>query len=339
MPSGWGIIKMMRLEFSLLALALLSIFGIVTILPRDGAAVAPSSILVNVAPETPSPGETVTITLNSYTSNLDSVSISWAINGKTSAAGIGKKSFAVTAPEAGKELRVSAELALPDGKVEKEIIIRPAIMSLLWQANDSYVPPFYKGKALPAIGSEIKIVAIPEIKSSFRTVNPKSMVYAWKKDYTNDPAASGYGRNFYTYSTEYLENSNIIGVTASTTDHNYSSSGTLTLGTFEPQIVFYEAKTGTGISWENAVKSGHRIEREAILVAAPYFISPKDIRVPSFIWDWSINNNYVSVPSFRPNFLPLQAEAGTSGVSDIKLEISNKYNLLTSAKKEIRVEF
>jgi len=37
--------------------------------------------------------------------------------------------------------------------------------------------------------------------------------------------------------------------------------------------------------------------------------------------------------------LPLQAQAGASGTSIIKLEITNKYNLLTSAEKEIRFEF
>ena len=38
-------------------------------------------------------------------------------------------------------------------------------MVLLWQANDSYVPPFYKGKALPGADTKIKIVAMPEIRS------------------------------------------------------------------------------------------------------------------------------------------------------------------------------
>jgi len=33
-------------------------------------------------------------------------------------------------------------------------------MVLLWQADDSYVPPFYEGKALPSPNSEIKVVAM-----------------------------------------------------------------------------------------------------------------------------------------------------------------------------------
>ncbi|MDP9249203.1 MAG: hypothetical protein M3M85_01685 [bacterium] len=308
-------------------------------LPLTVRAVSSADISVNVTPENPSPGETVTITLKSYLANLDSVSISWAVNQKTSAVGVGKKTFSIIAPDRGAEIRVSATIALPDGSIAKEVIIRPAVMALLWQANNAYVPPFYKGKALPSIGSEVKLVAIPEIKVSSRTVNPKNMVYAWKKDYTNDPGASGYGKNFYTYTNDYLENSSFVNVVASTTDQKYSSAGSLAVGTFEPQILFYKADPEVGILWQNALRGGHRIQGEEIVVAAPYFLSPKDIRTPSLSWSWSINDTYVTAPEFNPNFLPLQAQAGTSGTSIIKLEITNKYNLLTSAQKELAVEF
>jgi hypothetical protein len=326
----------MRLNLLFLSLMLL---GTVSFLPLPALAASASNILVSVTPESPAPGETVTVTLKSYVNNLDSVSISWSINGKTSAVGIGKKTFSILAPEGDKEIRISASIALPDGRVEKDIVIRSALMALLWQANDSYVPPFYKGKALPSIGSEIKIVAIPEIKSGFRTVNPRGLVYTWKKDYTNDADASGYGKNFYIYNNDYLENSNTIGVSAATTDQKYSSSGILTVGTFEPQILFYRADPETGIAWERTLENGYTISGEEIIAAAPYFISPKEIRAPSFSWDWSINGTYIAAPTFKPNFLPLQAQTGTSGRSNIKLELTNKYNLLTSVKKEIGVEF
>ena len=327
---------MMRLKSLLLAV---SLAVTVAIMPQVSGAVSSADILVSVAPENPSPQETVIITLKSYLANLDSVSISWTVNGKTSAVGVGKKTFSVTAPDAGAEMRVSAAIALPDGSIEKEVVLRPAVMALLWQANNAYVPPFYKGKALPSIGNEIKIVAMPEIKSSFRTVNPKSMVYAWKKDYANDSGASGYGKNFYTYANDYLENSNTVSVTASTTDQKYSSAGSLTVGTFEPQILFYRVDPEAGILWESALQSGHQIIGEEIITAAPYFISPKEVRTPSFSWSWSINGTYITVPKFNPNFLPLQAQAGISGTSSIKLEITNKYNLLMSVTKELSVQF
>lgn len=317
----------------------LVLLGAIAALPCQSEAASAANISLSVTPENPSPKENVTITLNSYLNNLDSVSISWSVNGKTETVGVGKKSFSVIAPDAGVAMRISATIALPDGSVEKTAIIKPAVMALLWQANDSYVPPFYKGKALPSIGSEVKIVAIPEIKSASGMINPRNMVYVWKKDYENDAADSGYAKNFYTYTNDYLENSNTISVTASTTDQKSSAAGSLTVGVFEPKILFYKADPATGTLWEHALFDGHQINGEEILTAAPYFISPKNIRVPSFSWNWSINGTYVAVPMFKPNFLPLEAQAGTSGTSSIKLEITNKYNLLTSVEKELSVEF
>lgn len=311
---------------------LLGLLGV----PEKGIAVSPSSIQVNVAPENPAPGESVRITLASYASNLDSVSISWSVDGKAMASGIGVKSFDTKAPPAGEETRVSATVALPDGSIEKVILIRPITMALLWQANDSYVPPFYKGKALPTPDSEVKIVALPETKSG---VTDQNMVYAWQKDYTNDPGGSGYGKNFYIYHNDYLDDSNTIGVTVATTDQKYSSQASLTLGTFQPDIIFYKNDPSLGTIWEHALENDHTVTGEEIIQAAPYYISPSEIRAPSLVWDWSINGSYVATSGVGRNFFPVKAQPGMSGVASIGLEINNTYKLFESATKELRVQF
>ena len=172
---------------------LVFLFYLIVLFPFLASAASPSSISVNIAPENPAPNENTEIILSSYSYNLDSVLISWSVDGKAVSSGIGKKSFSATAPEAGKQTTISASISLPDGTIQKTIILRPAVMLLLWQGTDSYVPPFYRGKAMPGPGSEIKVVAMPEIKSGSQTVNPRNMVYTWKEDYTIMPAASGYG--------------------------------------------------------------------------------------------------------------------------------------------------
>ncbi len=66
-------------------------------------------------------------------------------------------------------------------------------MVLLWQADDSYVPPFYKGKAMPSAESSIKVVALPEIRNGSTIVSVQNMTYSWQKDYNKDVNDSGYG--------------------------------------------------------------------------------------------------------------------------------------------------
>jgi len=315
----------------------LVMFGL--ILPFKVNAVSSSSILVSVVPENPAPGENVSISLNSYSSNLDSVSISWSVNGQNILSGIGKKIFLLNAPAAGAETNVVATISLPDGTIDKRIIIRPTIMTLLWQANDSYVPPFYKGKAMPTPDSEIKVVAMPEIKIGSQMTNPKNMTYFWKKDYTNNQDGSGYGKNYFLYVNDYLEDSNNISVIASTVDQKYSSEANIDIGATQPKIIFYKNDVNLGTLWEKALSNGYRVEGSEILEAAPYFISPKDIRIPILTWDWSINDNYINTTDFKENLIPLTAQSGISGTSKIKLEINNMYKIFETASGEINVTF
>ncbi|MEK9181669.1 MAG: hypothetical protein AAB786_01485 [Patescibacteria group bacterium] len=339
------------MKFRLLSLYLvviLSVFGIIFSFSLNKIrAASSSSVLVNIAPENPAPHEDVTIDLSSYANNLDSVSILWSLNGRNVLSGIGKKSFSLTAPAAGEEAIITANISFPDGNLEKRIIIRPSVMVLLSQATDSFVPPFYRGKAMPTADSEIKIVAMPEISAlgspeSLRRslVDPKNMTYAWKKDYTNNQEASGYGKNFFIYTNDYLEDSNTVSVVASTVDQKYSSEANIEVGVAEPKIVFYKNDNALGTIWERALSDSYRMENADMIVeAAPYFISPKELLHPYLIWTWSINDTAVPVPDFKKNFMPLRIQSGTSGTAKLRLVIENMDKIFQTMSKEVNIEF
>ena len=332
-------LKFFKSTYPLSILAIFALFvAFEFILPTQAMAIS-SDILVGMTPPNPAPFENTTITLSSYANDLDTVLISWSLNGKNSISGIGKKSFSTTAPASGSIATVTAKIALPDGEIEKSITIRSNVLVLLWQANDSYVPPFYRGKALPSLGSEIKVVAMPEIRNEASTVSPQNMTYAWKKDYTNDVEGSGYGKNFFTYTNDYLDNSNSISVVASTIDQNNSSQATINVGAVEPKILFYKNDSKLGIVWDQALPNTHRIQASELVTAIPYFISPKELRHPSLIWNWFINDNPINISGFKKNVIPLQVESGTSGTSRVKLQIDNQDKIFQTVSKEINIEF
>lgn len=310
------------------------------LLPLAVSAVSPSSISIDAAPINPSAGENTIIKLNSYGSNLNTVSISWFVNGKKTTSGIGVKTFTVKAPAVGSSTSVRAVIALPDGDIEKSITIRPSVMALLWQATDSYVPPFYRGKALPTIDSEIKVVAMPEMKSGRVMINPKSLLYTWKKNYENEPAASGYGKNSFTFINDYLEDLDAISVTASTIDGQSSSGASVSVRVSAPQVSFYKNDSKLGTIWERALTDGHRIIGDETIVAEPYFISPKELWSPSLVWNWFINGSLTNnTLPYKANWLPVKVEGGVTGVSTIRLDIQNNNQILQTAGKQISVGF
>jgi hypothetical protein len=338
---GMGNLKcynhVMKLKYSFLIILLVALSTVSY--THKAIAASESSIIVNMTPGHPAPFEEVRISLSSYVNDLDSVNITWFVDGKNTSVGIGKKSFLFNAPKTGGETVVTVIIALPEGSIEKRIIIRPSEMTLLWQANDSHTPPFYRGKALPTPESEIKIVAIPEIRSGGKMVASKNMTYNWEKDYTKEVNGSGYGKNYFLYVHDYLDRSNTVSVVASTLDQKYSNQAEISVSMREPKIVFYENDPELGTRWERALDGSFRIGESGIIEAVPYFISPKETYDPSLIWTWSLNGAQANVSALSRNLMPLRTQAGVSGTSRLGLQIENRNSIFQSVSKEINIEF
>ena len=326
------------LSIGFLTLIMLGVVFLSPFAPKARAS-SPSDVSITVSPENPAPNQNTTITLTSYVDDLSGISISWSVNGKSSLSGIGQTSFSLTAPALGQTTTVVATLALSDGDLNETIKIKPSIMTLLWQADDSYVPPFYEGKALPSGESEVKVVAIPEIKSGSGLVDPKTMLYSWNLDGTNDSNNSGYCKNYYTYVGDYLDASDSVDVIASTLDQQDSTEASIDVATTSPKIDFYKNDPILGTIWEQALTDGYTVTGNDIIQAAPYFISPQNIKVPFLTFTWSINNQEIPVPSYTKNMLPLAIQSGSSGASQISVEVDNSHSLVNTAQKEISVEF
>ncbi|MEK7564553.1 MAG: hypothetical protein AAB510_03250 [Patescibacteria group bacterium] len=329
----------MRRELTYVANIFIILFIAVYTVPVKTFAVSPTAISINMSPENPKAGESVSITVSSYVASLDGTLISWYVNGKKISSQIGQKTFSTTTPVNGSETTIRAVISLPDGEIEKVVVAKPLTMIMLWQATNSYVPPFYRGKALPTADSEIKVTALPEIKNKAGIISPKNMIYSWKKNYNNDAEGSGYGKNSFTFTNDYLEDSDNIEVIASTVDGLYSTKKNMDIGVVSPKISFYRNDPLLGTLWEQALRDRHQIQDNEVIIAEPYFISPKQIHSPQLAWTWYINDEIVDIVGYRKNIIPLKIEEGVSGISRLKLEIENKYQILETANKTITVEF
>lgn len=327
------------MRFQTLANVLSIVVAIFFIVPPTTFSATSSDISVNVVPANPAPNQDVSLSLSSYGLNLDVVSIKWYVNGKNVLSGTGQKTLSTSVGAAGTDTNISAIVSLPEGDLEKRILLRPNTIVLLWQATDSYTPPFYKGKAMPTLDSEIKVVALPEIKTSSGSISASGLTYSWRKDYSNDQDNSGYGRNYLIYNNDYLDEINTIQVNASTADQGYSVDGSINIGTVSPELVFYKRDKKLGTLWDEALSNTHFIDQEEILVAAPYFIAPKNLLNPRLVFNWFINNNLVNLESIFSNMLPLKTEEGRSGTSKVRLEINNKDRLFQNVSKEINIQF
>jgi len=304
------------------------------------AQIRSTDLVLTISPEHPESKEDVTATLNSYSTDLDKANIVWSINGQEKNSGIGKKSFYFKMEDMGYSTILSVSIDTIDGQnILKTTTINPANVDMLWEASDSYVPPFYKGKALAPSQGTFKVTAIPNLINQDGKVNINNLSYTWKKDGKIQTKSSGWGKNSFTFINSYLDKDNVIEVQVSDISGYTNASGKITLKTTNPKIIFYKNDPESGTRWETALSNGFRINPNGeILTIEPYFFSPKNLNSSSLKFDWFLNKEQIETPNPK-NILSIKPEAGQSGNATIKIDINNINTLFQSMSKQIEVSF
>lgn len=142
-------------------------------------------IVITLEPELPAPGEEVIASVESYAYDLTRSEIVWYLDGV--AQGIGQ-TLPFTTPAQGE----SSELTVVVGTQTISRTITPAQVDLLLEA-DTYIPTFYRGRALPSSGSRIHAVAL-----AYTTYAENELVYKWRVNERTLTEKSGIGKRSIT---------------------------------------------------------------------------------------------------------------------------------------------
>ena len=255
----------------MLAVALLGSFAFAQIRSTD--------IVLSISPLNPNPNQDVSATISSHSTDLDKANISWLINNQETSKGIGKKSFSFRMGSLGTPTVLSVSIETLEGQtVSKNITITPADVDMLWEAYDTYAPPFYKGRILAPSQGQYKVVAMPNIINQNGKVDVTNLSYDWKKDDDNQIDSSGWGKNYFIFQNSYLDKNNVVEVAVSDISGGTNASGKINLQPIDPKILFYENDPTLGTKWETSLSDGFSIDSNGkTIVAEPYFFSPKNI--------------------------------------------------------------
>jgi hypothetical protein len=222
--------------------------------------------------------------------------------------------------------------------ITKQIRVTPLEADLLWEAVDSYVPPFYKGKALLSSEGLVKVVAIPNIRNANGALlKPSDFSYAWNRNYNADAGASGYAKNSYLFRHSYLNDQERVSVTMSSQSGGFRTTKNIALAATAPNVIVYENDPQRGVRYERAIRSDSYflIPKEgASFVAAPFYFSPKDATSAELDYVWTVNNSTVTVPGAKNVFSVRPQE---SGVAEIKVAVENIHKLFQAASRTLSV--
>ncbi|MFA7286024.1 MAG: hypothetical protein WC011_04260 [Candidatus Paceibacterota bacterium] len=298
-----------------------------------------SDITLNVTPNSPKANDNVRANITSYIINTKSAYFVWRVDEEIKSTGIGKDSFSFNLGSLNSQTTLSVTVDTTEGKTyNQSMTFYGAEVDLLWEAVDSYVPPFYKGKTLVAKEGEFKIVAMPSIYSQNQKINPNTLSYTWTKDGNGQQLASGFGKSSFVYKNSFIDNANEIQVEVSNINKQITVANDIILAPFAPKVLFYK-KDAFGIRTEKALNNDFFIQKEGDNIAvAPYFFSPKNINSADLKVDWFLNNAPIVNPKSKTE-LPIKPETDKSGTAVLKVIISNLKTLYQESEKTINVNF
>ncbi len=235
----------------------------------------------------PPTGDSVSLSLTSFDTDINAVEVSWYKDGKLDKKGIGMKNYSFVVGDSGNTIR--ATLKIKNQLVEQSIKIQPSSIDVLWEVVGGYEPPFYKGKVFPIKGSRVKVVALPQIKNDKGLVPDAALYsYAWRKDGSNFAGQSGYGLNSFTYLSSALDKENTIEVAG--TGFSRSLARNILIAPASSEIHFYEYNVSYGPLYNKAVKNNQTFTKRSInLIAEPYFIFTNSLNDPSLQTEWKLN--------------------------------------------------
>lgn len=292
---------------------------------------------VEVVPSYPGSHETVSVSLTLYTDDLSSADITWYKDGKNALSGKGATRYSFKNGTAGVETKIEIRVDLLSGaSFSKSFTLTPANVDLVWEAN-SYVPPFYKGKALHARQGSLKVVAMPEFVKNGVRVPPANLVYKWSNGVEVYESRSGYGKNTLLLNGSVLGREDEIEVLVTDPGSGLVAENFLTISPSDPEIIFYEDNPYYGHNFDLGIRNSFDLKEEEVeLIVAPYFFTKEN--AVNFKYSWRLNGRAVSELEGSRSAIFKKPE-GKSGQSNLSLNIENLNRILQQASAGLVINF
>jgi hypothetical protein len=293
---------------------------------------------VEIIPSYPRPNEMVSIKLTLYTDDLNSADIAWYQNDSLVLSGKGKVSYSFKTGSIGQETKIDIRVSLLSGaSFSKTFTLNPAGVDLVWEAN-SYVPPFYKGKALHPRQGSLKIVAMPEFVKNGRRIAPENLIYEWSNGVDVYQNQNGYGKNVLILNGSILGKTESIEVLVTDPINNLVAHDLIDIAPVDPEIVFYENDPYYGHIFDSALTGNFSLKSdEAQILVAPYYFTKEMGGLLTY--EWQLNGT--SIPSLSGSRTAIfrKPENIGSGQSIISLRMENTNRILQQADGSLIMNF
>ncbi len=292
---------------------------------------------ITTSPEIPSPYEPVTITISSYSFDVNTAMITWTVAGKKFISGMGIKKISIPSGGAGGVIPVRVKADTASGEsVELSATIVPQSLDLVWETPESYVPLFYEGKSLPGEGATVKVVALPSMNEKGKQISPENLSYSWYVNDEYDDNASGYGRQSANFMLNYLDDRTDIKVRAESPNGSVAEK-TTTIYPHEVMPLLYTYDYLFGSNFAQLLNRRLETTNDTVISLEPFYLSTKGALKNSVSYNWSLDG--LPVTAQNDTLLALSPKSDSVGTRSLSVEVFNSKRILQKAEAALEIIF
>jgi hypothetical protein len=264
----------MKLRLAALALALVVAQGV-------HAQFGAEPLSLTLSPSYPRPFQTITVTPESSVIDLASSDLTFTVNGAVVFEGSGKETVSVTVGGAGETTTITVTAVNQGQTYTASVAIRPADVALVMEPQ-SESHAFYRGGSLLAGEGKLRIVAVPDLRTSTGApIAASSLVYTWRNGNQILEAASGVGKQVLSAKAPVRYRDTVISVTVSTRDSSIVGYAEVLVSPVDPVVRIYEYDPLLGPRYERALGRSVAIGgKEATFRAVPFHFGS----LPTLTW-------------------------------------------------------
>ncbi len=274
----------------------------------------------------------VVVSLDAYSLDLTGANIAWYVDDIENPTAHNERSMTLETGELGSKAEVRAVITKQGGmQFTISKTIKPVAVDLITEAS-TFVPIFYKGRALPVEDMPVRFIVIPHTGSK---ESPETFTYEWKLDGTvlfGGPIQGRFAADLVV--PRYSDH--ILSVTVFNPLGEVIGMPIQKINPATPELYFYEESLLRGLSDRAITDSYTLVGDEVTIYGQPYYIG-KDIGSDSTNFTWNINGT-VTESTGEPYALTLRRTGG-NGQANVGLEVLTKTHIPKFVEKTFSIFF
>lgn len=304
------------------------------------AQVVPDPISLSANPASPAPRSQVKIRASTPTFDKNTAIFEWTIDGKSRSdlSGLGKDVITLPTGDVGSSIRASVSVIRQDGGEGGELSLTVYVsdLSLTW-LSETYVPKWYKGKALPAQNAVVNVIAIPQISVGGSSIAPENLSYTWSLDDEED-AVSGIGKQTFRIRVSDLPGTtHDVRVVIQDQQKRIKKEGRIFITPSNARAAIYQSSPLGGIEPRTSPSFIYAPLKELDLVVEPFFFPITSKR--NLTYKWSVAGNETSGSVQAPFLLTLYPGSKALSSIPVSVNVSTENNLFLPISKLVTLFF